>query len=68
MRTSIGKLPLVEYAEPPLTVSAPPVGAAESFVNVSEAAPVVFPAPSAAVTTSVGELVAPCAQLKAFDS
>jgi hypothetical protein len=51
-----------------LTVSAPPVGAVESLVNVSVAAAVVPPAASAAVTTSVGELVVPCDQLNAFDS
>ena len=47
---------------------APPAGAVESFVKVSVEAGVVLPAPSAAVTTSVGELAVPCAQLKPFDS
>src|SRR5690242_12763005 len=62
------KLPVVDQVAPPLTVSAPPVGAFESFVNVSDGAAVVLPAASAAVTTSVGELVVPCDQLKALES
>jgi hypothetical protein len=40
----------------------------ESFVNVSDAHGVVFPAPSAPVTTSVGELVVPALQSKELDS
>src|SRR5436309_11287246 len=64
----MAKLPLDEYAPPPLTVSAPPVGAFESSVSVSVEAAVVLPAPSAAVTTSVGELDVPCDQLKLFES
>ena len=52
----------------PLTVSAPPVGAVESSVYVSVADGVVFPAWSAAVTTSVGGLVVPAFQLKVFES
>ena len=51
-----------------LTVSAPPVGADESFVSVSVDEAVVLPAESAPVTTSVGELVVPEFQLKALDS
>ena len=62
------KFPVVDHAAPPLTVSAPPVGGLESFVKVRVDAAVVFPAPSAAVTTSVGELVVPCDQLKALES
>ena len=68
MRVSIAKLPVVEYAPPPFTVRAPPVGALESSVNVSVAAGVVPPATSAPVTTSVGELVVPCDQLNPLDS
>src|SRR5919198_193275 len=52
----------------PLTVSAPPLGAVESSVNVSAVAAVVLPAASAPVTTSVGELVVPWLQLKEFES
>src|SRR5919199_6511049 len=72
---SIGNDPSAPYlcdppplAARPFTVSAPPVGAVESFVNVSVAAAVVFPAASAPVTTSVGELVVPCAHVKVFES
>src|SRR5512133_1347703 len=62
------KLPVVDHVAPLLTVSAPPVGAFESFVNVSVEAAAVLPAPSAAVTTSVGELLVPAFQLKVFES
>src|SRR5436190_18507983 len=64
----MAKLPVDEYAALPLTVSAPPVGAFESFVNVRVEAALVLPATSAAVTTSVGELEVPCDQLKLFES
>ena len=50
------------------TVRAPPAGAVESFVNVRVLEPVVLPAVSAPVTTSVGELVVPAFQAKLFDS
>src|SRR5947208_9757945 len=55
-------------AATPFTMSAPPVGAVESFVNVRVLEPAVLPAVSAPVTTSVGELVVPGFQLKLFDS
>ena len=45
----------------------PPAGAVESFVNVSVAGP-LLPAPSAAVTVSVGWLVVPSVQENAFES
>src|SRR6185312_3244550 len=64
----MAKLPVVDHVAPPLAVSAPPVGAFESFVNVSFDADVVLPAASAAVTTSVGELVVPCVQPKLLES
>src|SRR5207237_1592166 len=54
-------------AATPFTVSAPLVGAAESSVKAS-VVPVVLPAASAPVTTSVGELDAPCVQPKVFES
>jgi hypothetical protein len=43
-------------------------GAVESLVNVSVEAAVVLPAASAAVTTSVGELLVEAFQLKVFES
>src|SRR6185312_16754478 len=64
----MAKLPVVDHVAPPLAVSAPPVGAFESFVKVSVDAAVVLPAASAAVTTSVGELVVPCVQPKLLES
>ncbi len=52
----------------PFTDSAPPAGAVESFVKVSAPAACVFPATSAPVRFSVGELVVPCAQLNVLES
>jgi len=51
-----------------LTVSAPPVGALESFANVSVADDARLPAWSAAVRTSVGVLVLPALQPKVLES
>ena len=51
-----------------MTVSAPPVGALESFANVSVADDVELPAWSAAVRTSVGVLVLPALQPKVLES
>ncbi|MFL5969109.1 MAG: hypothetical protein ACJ74L_05895 [Gaiellaceae bacterium] len=49
MRESIAKLPVEEYGAPPLTVTAPPLGALESATgsNVDEAErPALFTAPT----------------------
>ena len=62
------KLPELDHVAPPLTTSAPPVGAAESSVKLRVGAAVVLPAASAPVTTSVGALDVPCDQLKVFES
>src|SRR5437879_4689892 len=73
--TEIEKLPVplklavpAPLADAPLTVSAPPVGAAESFTSVSVGAVVALPAASAPVTPSVGDEVVPSAHVKTFES
>ena len=75
VRLLIAKLALLDVlVEPPgleatlFTVSAPPLGAVESLVNVSVGAAVVLPTTSAPVTTSVGEEVVPSVQENTFES